>query len=152
MTIGNLLACLAAAPLVFVLAAPLRSEAAAAQPGASRYIVVWRDTVDSDRETDDFERIEGTRSDFRYSHALKGFAATLTAAQVARLERHPNVKFISPDREVEAIRTVPIATGDSAPSGVRRIEAATSTTASQASTAGVAVIDTGIQLTHPDLN
>ena len=130
---------------------PLRSNAAAGAP-VSRYIVVWRDDADADGETDVFERSENVRAEFRYSHALKGFAATLTAAQLARLERYPRVKFISADREVHAIGGVPLASGDVAPTGVRRIEAATTTTASQASTVAVAVIDTGIQLAHPDLN
>src|SRR5205807_1201624 len=130
---------------------PLRSNAAAGAP-VSRYIVVWRDDADADGETDVFERSENLRVEFRYSHALKGFAATLTAAQLARLERYPRVKFISADREVHAIGGVPLASGDVAPTGVRRIEAATTTTASQASTVAVAVIDTGIQLAHPDLN
>ena len=48
--------------------------------------------------------------------------------------------------------TVPLTSGDTNPTGVRRIGAGTDTTAHGASTERVAVIDTGIDLTHPDLN
>jgi len=41
---------------------------------------------------------------------------------------------------------------DRAPSGVRRIEAASGSEARSASGANVAVIDSGIDLDHPDLN
>ena len=44
------------------------------------------------------------------------------------------------------------AAGETAPTGVLRIGAASATQAHQASTAAVAVIDTGIDLAHPDLN
>src|SRR2546430_5447791 len=47
---------------------------------------------------------------------------------------------------------VPIAAGDCAPTGVRRLGAATTTTTREASTVNVAVIDSGIDLAHPDLN
>jgi subtilisin family serine protease len=131
--------------------APVHSAAAASQP-TQRYIVVWADSVDPDTETDDFERLANAKADFRYSHAIKGFAAALNSSQLAVLSRHPKVKFVSPDEEVHAIGSVPIVAGDSAPTGVRRIDAASTTNASEASTVGVAVIDTGIQLNHPDLN
>jgi len=62
-----------------------------------------------------------------------------------------SVAFVSPDREVRITAQVPLLAGDTAPSGVRRIGAASATTAHQASTAAVAVIDTGVDLTHPDL-
>ena len=46
----------------------------------------------------------------------------------------------------------PVLPGDSAPTGVRRCDAAQNGQAGGASTANVAVIDTGIDLGHPDLN
>ena len=149
MSRGRVLVYVAAVALA--LAASPGSGAAASQP-TDRYIVVWVDSVDSERETDDFERAERVRADFRYSHAIKGFAAALSSTHLAALSRNPKVKFVSPDREVHAIGSVPIAAGDSAPTGVRRIDAASATNANEASTVAVAVIDTGIQLTHPDLN
>jgi subtilisin family serine protease len=146
-------AVLACAAVLALVLGPLASQRALADPPAARsYIVVWRDEVDADRETDAFERSEHVRVEFRYAHALKGFAASLNDAQLAALRRNPGVKFISDDREVQAVGTVPLVAGDSAPTGVRRIDAATTTTAQDASTVNVAVIDPGIQLSHPDLN
>lgn len=128
------------------------SQPAAAQ-GTTSYIVVYRNSVgNAGAVTDRLERAHGFASDFRYSAALRGFAARLTAAQAALLRADPNVAFLSIDGTVHALGTVPLLSGDSAPSGVRRIEAATTTTAHQASNINVAVIDTGIDLTHPDLN
>ena len=138
------------AALVAGVDAPLP---AGAQTGTKAgYIVVFRDSVNSDQTADDLEQQQGFRSEFRYRHALKGLAAQLTPAQAARLAGDPDVAFLTPDHIVEAVGTVPIGTGDVAPTGVRRIEAATTTTARQASTVNVAVIDTGVDLTHPDLN
>lgn len=116
------------------------------------YIVVFRDFVDVGFETDALERIAGFRSEFRYGSALKGFAARLSAFQVSVLQLNPLIAFISADREVQAIGTVPVTGTDVVPTGVRRVDAGTTTTAQQASTVAIAVIDTGVDLSHPDLN
>jgi subtilisin len=132
----------------------LPGAASAAGPAEARYIVVYEDSVPSvNRETDQQERRGGFRSRFRYGHALKGFAASLTAQQVEQLRADPAVADVVPDRPVQALGFVPLAGGEpTPPTGVRRIDAATATTARQASSANVAVIDTGVDLTHPDLN
>lgn len=56
------------------------------------------------------------------------------------------------DRVVEAVgATEQLKPGESVPTGVRRIEASTTESVQAASVARVAVIDTGIDLSHPDL-
>src|SRR5207247_2433851 len=125
---------------------------AAADDEPKSYIVVFRAGVIADAKTDEVERRVGFASDFRYGAALKGFAAYLTTSQLARVRADRDVLFISADRTLQTIGTVPIAAGDSAPTGVRRLGAATTTTTREASTVNVAVIDSGIDLAHPDLN
>lgn len=124
---------------------------AAGDPPA-RYIVVFRDRVEPRAKTDDVERRLGFTSDFRYTAALRGFAAQLSASQLALLRADPDVVSIAADRIVRIVDTVPIAPGDTAPTGVLRMNAATTTTAHAASTVNVAVIDSGIDLQHKDLN
>ena len=117
-----------------------------------RYIVVYRSSVGDPRDkTDRLERARGFRAAKRYERALEGFAATLSPAQVEALRDDPDVDFVSPDRPVRTQGIVPLALDDAPPPGVRRIEAGTDDTAREASTANVAVIDTGIDLDHPDL-
>ena len=124
-----------------------------AQQLADRYIVVYRTSVGDTRgKTDRLERERGFRATRRYDQAIKGFAATLSPAQVEALRDDPDVAFVSPDRPVQAQGAVPVTLDDAPPAGVRRIEAATATTTREASTANVAVIDSGIDLDHPDLN
>ncbi|MGH2472486.1 MAG: S8 family serine peptidase [Candidatus Limnocylindria bacterium] len=140
----------ALAVLLVNVALPSGLAGAADEP--KTYIVVFRQGVASDAKTDDVERRIGFASDFRYASALQGFAARLNSVQLARLRADPDVAFVSADRVLRAIGSVPIIAGDSAPPGVQRIGAATATTVREASTANVAVIDSGIDLNHPDLN
>ena len=144
--------------LLAILAIMFNADASAANAGVSaaatptRSIVVYKDLLSAsvDQNTEDLERQVGFSSEFRYRHALNGFAAKLTAAQASRLRADPRVAYVVDDRPVHITGPVPI--DGAAPTGVQRIEAASSTTAHEASTIAVAVIDTGIDLTHPNLN
>jgi subtilisin len=136
-----------------LLGAASAAAATAGEPRSASYIVVLRDSVRSaDAETARLERVHGFRSEQVYEHALKGFAARLGERQLDQVRADPDVAFVSPDRAVQIATRVPLLSGDAAPTGVRRIGAASAADAHQASTAAVAVIDTGIDLTHPDLN
>ncbi|HEY3189575.1 MAG TPA: S8 family serine peptidase [Solirubrobacteraceae bacterium] len=137
---------------LFAAVAP--SAAMAARPDdrvPGRYIVVYDSSVSSpDSATDAREQRDGFRAALRYGRAVKGFAARLSQAQVDRLQADGAVASITPDRRVRALGA--LAVGEAAPTGVRRLQAVSGTTAREASSVNVAVIDTGIDLDHPDLN
>ncbi len=119
--------------------------------GARDYIVVLRDREDvagvARRHAGDYEaRVART-----YSRALSGYAARIPERHLARLRSDPRVQFVAPDLPVTAQGRVAL-NGDTVPTGVRRIEAVTGSTARQASNVNVAVLDSGIDLDHPDLN
>src|SRR3954452_21520675 len=141
-----------AAALVVLLAPVATATAHNDETIPDAYIVVYKNDVDTvDGKTDDLERHEGFKSDKRYSHALKGFSATLSPGQLKKVQDDPDVAFVTPDRVVHADASL-VAGEPLPPTGVRRMAAADATTAHGASNVNVAVIDTGIDLTHPDLN
>ncbi len=84
-----------------------------------------------------------------YSHALKGFSAVVPPARLAALQADPGIAFIQQDRRV-SIAAQPV------PTGVNRIEGdASSTQAGNGSgsvNVAVAILDTGIDTRHRDLN
>jgi subtilisin family serine protease len=140
-----------------VLAALPATPAAAAETGA--WIVVYEHEVDSvDRATDARERRRGFRSRLRFRRAVEGFSARLTADQVRELRADPAVEAVVPDRPLHALAAQRYAPGEPlAPTGVRRLGLAAPSSESngwvqQAADVGVAVVDTGIDLDHPDLN
>ena len=126
-----------------------RSDAAEV-PG--RYIVTFNRTAEGPAaETDLRERRQGFKAEYVYKRAVEGFSAELSPRQVDRLEADPEVAAVTPDRKVRAVAG--LASGEpTPPAGTRRIEAATTASARSASDVNVAVIDTGIDLDHPDLN
>lgn len=91
----------------------------------------------------------------RWRHALNGFSATLTRGQIEALSRHPLVERIDLDREVHAfLGTATYWTGvgqaraDFGVTGDRDGNAATYS----ANDVVIAVIDTGIDAAHVDLD
>ncbi len=85
----------------------------------------------------------GFRASMTYSRALIGFAAELTAAQVAALRRDPRVAVVTPD--------LPVAPADQVLStGVRRVYADTSPLAVDPVDIDVATIDSGVSMLRTD--
>jgi aqualysin 1 len=71
---------------------------AAAQSLRDRYIVVFHDDVsDPGTLADALVHANGGTVHFRYSHALKGFAATLPAPALDAIRRNPNVSYVEAD-------------------------------------------------------
>lgn len=96
------------------------------------------------------ERAHGFRADHAYSAALRGFAARLTARQIADLENDPMVASIEPDGTMSVI-------AQTLPWGINRIDADISSTVAGDGTGTVTgvnayVVDTGIDTAHADLN
>ena len=148
----------AIAVVALLLAAPFNAAArpkpATPEPAGDRFIVIYDRSVPSaDAETDRQERARGFRARHRYRHAVEGFAARLNPAQVRALRDDPDVAFVTPDRPVHALGQVPLAAGEPLPPpGIRRMGAATASSTREASGTNVAVLDTGVDLAHPDLN
>lgn len=119
-----------------------------------RYIVVLRDNVTDPRSVaNEMALTHGLSVDHVYTYALKGFAVAIPEARLARLKADPRVAFVSADRIV-TMDGKPSGEGtlqpaQSFPTGVRRIGAESLT--NKGTGIQVAVIDTGIDVTHPDL-
>lgn len=115
-----------------------------------RYIVVLKDdpSVDPEAEADN-ARILGVEIHQVYKHAIKGFAITVPNEQALEgIKKNPHVSYVEQDQIVQAF-------AQSIPTGINRMDADLSSALSGDGAGSVsvdiAVIDTGIDLTHPDL-
>lgn len=132
--------------LLFCVASLMGVVAEAAPPPdviPDQYIVVFHDNVPNSRAAaQDVARRHGLSLLEVYEYALKGFAAKIPAVALSAIARDPRVQFISEDRVVVAFQ-------QTLPTGVNRINAEYKTNTGTG--VNVAVVDTGIELSHPDL-
>ena len=126
---------------------------AAAQASADGdYIVVLRsNTLNPASVRARLEHQGGIRPNRHFDLVLPGFAATLTDAQLQGLQADPAVAYVTPDIPIHADAMTATAPKELVPPGIRRIGAATGPLVHGASGTAVAVVDTGLDLSSPDL-
>jgi len=135
----------ASRPLAPASNKPVKAAAAPAELG-ERYIVVLK----SGRQPETVSRRHGLSPTHSYSHAIRGFAGRLTAAQRTRLAADADVDYIEKDLVAHTC-------AQTLPTGVNRINADLTPQAGidgvdQRVDVDIAIIDSGIDLDHPDLN
>jgi subtilisin family serine protease len=135
--------------LGLLASAAVLGSPASGGPSAASYIVVLDKGASLNAVLSRHEALGGLTVEHTYGHALNGYAAKLSPAALSAVRADSRVAFVSPDRMVRA-------TAQTLPTGINRIDGDTSSTASGNGTGSVnvnvAVIDTGIDGTHPDLN
>jgi subtilisin len=124
------------------------TPAGAGSAATAQYIVVLNGGVGASAVTN-HARTHGLTPTYVYSHAVRGYAAQMSAAAAKRLAADPQVAWVQPDREVSVdVQTLP--------TGIDRVDGELSSTVSGDGSGmvdvDVAVIDTGVDLDHPDLN
>jgi subtilisin len=117
---------------------------------SGRYIVVLDGTTTVGAAVQAAEEAYGASVPTVYRSALEGFAARMTAGEAASMARTEGVRFVQADARVHvAVQR--------RPTGINRANADASPTAGingrdRRVRADVAVVDTGVDLNHPDLN
>ncbi len=119
-----------------------RDATSSSSSETGRYVVVLKSSVSrSGVVAEEHARRYGATVSKIYRSALKGYAATIPDSRLASLRADSRVDFVAPDTKVS--------TFDSAGTGIGRVRAVDK--ANNGTGVNVAVIDTGIDLDHPDL-
>lgn len=136
------------------------------------YIVVLKDSsfnLESDVEALSLDY--GLTKTFSYQSVFKGFAARVPANRLSDLKKHPQVQFVVPDKKVSLrevgferhgkadlnVASAANASGQGVPWGIMRVNANRSSQLAgngkgAVTNVAVAVMDSGVQPNHPDLN
>lgn len=136
-----------------VVSAAVHVPAASAAPGSAAlfdYIVVLDEAVDVMMVADEHARADTAEIRKLYGNALNGYAARMTAERAAEVAADARVLWVQPDGLVTI-------SAQTVPTGVDRVDAESSPTAridgvDERVDVDVAVLDTGVDLDHPDLN
>ncbi|MFT7600661.1 MAG: subtilisin [Acidimicrobiales bacterium] len=144
---------MAAVLSVLALVVGLTGHASAApdRESASYIVVLEPGTADVPGVAASLSAAVDGKVGFIYEHALQGFSITASPQAAAALTRNPRVAYVERDQEIT------LAAQD-VPTGIDRIYATGNTNIDIDSTddlrvdIDVAVIDTGVDFEHPDLN
>ncbi|MGN9778169.1 S8 family peptidase [Micromonospora sp. H33] len=136
--------------IVVVASAAATGATAAPADATTGYIVVLRADADSPSIALEHARANGATVGHVYQHALRGYSARMSATAAERISHDSRVLFVQADG-------VATTTAQSMPTGINRADAELSPTAKingadERVDVDVAVIDTGVDLDHPDLN
>lgn len=122
----------------------LSADPAQGHSDPQSYIVVLNSDADTDR-AESYARGLGAEVKHIYRSALKGFAAHMSEAAASALRRRGDTAYVEYDARVSVFaQTVPV--------GITRIAAPLHPYFHSVTDIDIAVIDTGIEATHPDLN
>jgi subtilisin len=113
------------------------------------YIVVLKDDVDSIPVSSEISTRFRLNRKHNFNRAIKGFSARLDSVQISNLRTDSRVKYIVEDRIVKVTGKRISRPSQVTPSFIKRIEAENKV--NKGSGIDIAVIDTGIDLKHPDL-
>jgi len=126
-----------------------------------QYIVVLRDDADAKAQSAAAVHQHGVQVLGVYEHAFRGFAFRGSATAAQALSRNPAVEFVAQDQVVE-LAPVEVAgevqlAAQTLPTGIDRVDADLNPIShidgiDERINVNVAIIDTGIDPTHPDLN
>jgi subtilisin len=137
--------------IVLVAAVGALASSGVSASASSSYIVVLSTSVaDPAAVAAEHHARYGVAPTHVYEHAIAGYAATIPAARLDAVRADPRVEFVSPAYPLETF-------AQTSPTTIGRIEADESSALSGNGVGavlqpGVAVIDSGIQKNHPDMN
>lgn len=139
------------AVLMLIGALSMLSMPAVGEPDFGRYIVTLKDGADSNALSQRLAKQAGGKRGYVYSNALNGFSIEMPKAALNGLRNHPKVVLVEEDLAQQAI-------AQGIPEGITRIFASQNTAFDidgvddNRVDADVAILDTGIDVDHPDLN
>ena len=143
-------AALSAITLVALGSPNLAASAAPAGADSAGYIVVLKDSAAPGKVAEDHSRRYNADVNHLYRAALKGYSAQMSPTAAARIADDSRVAFVQRDGVAHA-------SAQATPTGIDRANAEVSATAminglDERVNVDVAVIDTGVDLDHADLN